>query len=153
MPVELTFSAWNREEFAGTTPQDGLVVSPAPPGQIVTRYLPKEANVITFGDTGGVLGAEDQNVTATLGQPFGWLSVTVDSVDSNTAVCGWDPAQDGSVGDAGFPSAQAGADLDKTCASVGDNVPVIGFAAWARSIAVNPDGSYGRIIAHSFSSM
>lgn len=158
MPVELTFVAYNREEGEETVTSDGLVVSPAPPGIIEARFLPKEANVITFGDTGGVLAASDQNITApTLIQPFGWLSVGVDSItddDTEIGVCEWDPSQDGSVGDSGFPSASAGAALDNECANFADagGVPVIGFAAWARSIAANPDGSYGRIIAHSFSS-
>ena len=151
MPVVLSFSAYNREEFAGSAPDEGLTVSPAPPGEITTAYLPKEANVITFGDTGGVLGAEDTNVSADLQQPFGWLSVSVDSVDDNVGICDWDGSEDGALGDAGFPSASAGAALTKTCTSLADpaGVPVIGFAAWARSIAANPDGSYGRIIAHS----
>ena len=30
------------------------------------------------------------------------------------------------------------------------NVPVIGFAAWSRKMAVNPDASYGRIVEHSY---
>jgi hypothetical protein len=151
MPVVLSFSAYNREEFAGASPDEGLTVSPAPPGEITTAFLPKEANVITFGDTGGVLDSEDTNVSADLQQPFGWLSVSVDSVDENVGICDWDGTEDGSLGDAGFPSASAGAALTKTCTSLADpaGVPVIGFAAWARSIAANPDGSYGRIVAHS----
>jgi len=153
MPVVLEFSAYNREEFAGTTPDDGLTVSPAPPGEITTAYLPKESNVITFGDTGGVLDAEDANVTADLQQPFGWLSVSVDSVDANIGICDWVGSEDatlGTLGQPGFPSANNGAALTKTCVSgTTGGVPAIGFAAWARSIAANPDGSYGRIIAHS----
>ena len=30
------------------------------------------------------------------------------------------------------------------------NVPVIGFAAWSRKMAANPDASYGRIVEHSY---
>lgn len=153
MPVVLGFQAYNREEFAGSAPGEGLTVSPAPPGEILTAYLPKEANVITFGDTGGVLDAEDTNITADLRQPYGWLSVSVDSVDDNIGLCDWDGAEDGSLGDAGFPSNAAGAALSKNCTAYtsanAGGVPVIGFAAWARSLASNPDGSYGRIIAHS----
>jgi hypothetical protein len=153
MPVVLEFSAWNREEFAGSAPDEDLTVSPAPPGEILTAYLPKEANVITFGDTGGVLDSSDANVSANLGQPFGWLSVSVDSVDDDIGLCDWDGTEDNSVGDAGFPSNAAGAALTKTCtpytSATAGGVPVIGFAAWGRSIAANPDGSYGRIIAHS----
>lgn len=149
MPVVLGFSAWNREEFAGASPEEGLTVSPAPPGEITTAYLPKEANVITFGDTGGVLDAEDTNITADLRQPFGWLSVSVDPVDNNIGLCDWDGSEDNL---APFPSNVAGQNLTKTCTTLSTDdggVPVIGFAAWARSIASNPDGSYGRIIAHS----
>ncbi|MEO1079811.1 MAG: hypothetical protein AAFY29_09665 [Pseudomonadota bacterium] len=148
MPVELNFAAWNREEFAGTAPDEDLTVSPAPPGEILTAFLPKEANVITFGDTGGILDMEDTNVSANLGQPFGWLSVSVDSVDDNIGLCDWVGSEDNG---AGFPSNTAGSNLTNVCSAFTDpgGVPVIGFAAWGRSIAANPDASYGRIIAHS----
>lgn len=156
MPVELEFQAWNREEFGGASPEEGLTVSPAPPGEITTAFLPKEANVITFGDTGGVLDAEDTNITADLRQPFGWLAVSVSSRNPDAiGLCDWVGSEDNGNGPNGepFPSNAAGADLTKNCvpytsANAG-GVPVIGFAAWARSIASNPDGSYGRIIAHS----
>jgi hypothetical protein len=29
-------------------------------------------------------------------------------------------------------------------------VPMVGFAAWVRNVAANPDASYGRAVAHSF---
>ncbi|MEM1190629.1 MAG: hypothetical protein AAGI72_19000 [Pseudomonadota bacterium] len=150
MPVVLEFAAWNREEFAGTAPEEDLTVSPAPPGEILTAFLPKEANVITFGDTGGILDMEDTNVSASLGQPFGWLSVSVDSVDDNIGLCDWVGSEDNGPS---FPSNAAGAALTNTCVpyttATAGGVPVIGFAAWGRSIEANPDASYGRIIAHS----
>ncbi|MEM1404583.1 MAG: hypothetical protein AAGG55_14695 [Pseudomonadota bacterium] len=149
MPVVLTFTAYNREEFRGTSPQGDLVVSPAPPGEIVTAYLPKEANVVTFGGN-SVLGQVDADVTADLGQPFGWVTASIASVDSDIRVCDWDLDQDNG---AGFPSASAGAALDVQCTSgLNTGIPVIGFAAWARSVAANPDASYGRIIEHSYTS-
>ena len=41
--------------------------------------------------------------------------------------------------------------LTLECTSVTNkNVPVIGFAAWSRKMAVNPDASYGRIVEHSY---
>ena len=37
------------------------------------------------------------------------------------------------------------------CTSVaGGNAPVIGFAAWSRQVAANPDASYGRVVEHSY---
>ena len=36
------------------------------------------------------------------------------------------------------------------CSPAGGNVPVIGFAAWSRKVAANPDASYGRIVEHSY---
>ena len=53
-------------------------------------YLPKVTNVITFGGNRSALGQSDRDVSADLGQPYGWLSAKVESRDSDVRVC--DPA-------------------------------------------------------------
>ncbi|KGE04736.1 hypothetical protein [Pseudohaliea rubra] len=153
IPVTATIVPYNREELTSTPEEGGLTVSPAPPGEVQRLVLPNETNVITFGnkDQNGVLGViGDVDITADLEQPYGWLSLEVASATTgDTAVCDWDVNTRVTNGEY---SAAAGADLTMTCSSVGGNVPMIGFAAWARQVAANPDASYGRIVAHSFES-
>ena len=147
IPVNANVAAYNREEL-GEIPEAGdLTVSPALPGQPTVLQLAKETNVITFGGN-EVLGVSDVDITADLGQNFGWLSLAVSPADPlNQAVCEWDgpdtPAGDESLG--------AGAALEMTCTAVTElAVPMVGFAAWVRNVAANPDASYGRAVAHSF---
>ena len=155
-PVELSFTAYNREAFQGTPAAGQLVVSSAPPGTVKKTYLPKVANVVSFGGN-SVLGRSDANVSASLGQPYGWVRASVKSVDSDVRVCDWDLSEDNGKGSgavaagARFPSAAAGRALSVRCSSVTNSgVPVIGFAAWSRRVAANPDASYGRIVEHSY---
>ncbi|MFN2288645.1 MAG: hypothetical protein ABR578_09980 [Chromatocurvus sp.] len=155
IPVEATISPYNREELAPTDPEGDLVVSPSPPGSVARLALAKEVNVISFGGN-SVLGVTDVDVSADLEQPFGWLSLSVDPAETylggTSAVCNWETGNE--IDGSGY-SAAAGAELEMTCASTGvtgTNVPMIGFAAWARQVAANPDASYGRIVAHSFTS-
>ena len=145
----MSFTAYNRETFSnqgGATPE--LVVSPAPPGTTVKTFLPRVANVITFGGN-SVLGRSDADVSASPGQPYGWVRASVKSIDSDVRVCDWNAAQD-NAGAAGFPGASAGNALSVSCVSASGRVPVIGFAAWSRRVAANPDVSYGRIVEHSY---
>lgn len=158
IPVTATVVPYNREELTSTAPEGDLTVSPALPGEATKLQLKKEVNVITFGGN-SVLGVSDVDVTADLGQNFGWLSLAVESKSGDDAkVCEWDDSLDLGTSDPGFGPQLADADLLALmdCASatslVSTAVPMIGFAAWARSVAANPDASYGRIIAHSFSS-
>ena len=105
------------------------------------------ANVITFGGK-RVFGAMAHNIDVDLGQPYGWVSARVRSRDADVRVCDWDRKQDNA---AGFPGATAGRALTLECTALTNkNVPVIGFAAWSRKMAVNPDASYGRIVEHSY---
>ena len=70
-PVELSFTAYNRENSpneGGAAPE--LVVSPAPPGTTVRTFLPRVANVITFGSR-GVLGRSDANVASNPDASYG----------------------------------------------------------------------------------
>ena len=156
-PVQLSFTAYNRENSpneGGAAPK--LVVSPAPPGTTVRTFLPRVANVITFGGK-SVLGRSDANVDANLGQPYGWLKARVTSRDTDIKVCDWDLKEDNArsakaIADgARFPSAAAGNALTLRCTALTNTgVPVIGFAAWSRKVAANPDASYGRIVEHSY---
>ena len=148
LPVELAFTAYNREQRADTvTPTAELVVSPTAPTTMPKTYLPQVANVITFGGK-RVFGAMAHNIDVDLGQPYGWVSARVRSRDADVRVCDWDRQQDNA---AGFPGAAAGRALTVECTAVANkNVPVIGFAAWSRRVAANPDASYGRIVEHSY---
>ena len=150
LPVELTYKAYNREA-ATTPPSSGggtLVPGPQPPAPVpVGTFLPKVANVITFGNN-SVLGQTDANVNANLGQPFGWVNAELTS-QAGVRVCNWNQAQDAGAAPT-TPGATAGAALTLTCTSVMGAAPVIGFAAWSRRVATNPNASYGRIVEHSY---
>jgi hypothetical protein len=153
LPVQVTFDAYDREEGEPDPVSGDLTVSPALPGERVVTLLEKEVNVITFAGA-EVLGVSDVDVDAGLDQPFGWLELAVESQSGSSMadpkVCNWNYADD----TAGGPQAPDSVllDLNDSCDSVTGNVPVIGFAAWARNVAANPDASYGRIVSHSFTS-
>ena len=148
IPVIADITIFNREEQGEITEEGDLVVSPAPPGVTQALLLEKETNVISFGGN-SVLGQTDVDLTVDLGQPYGWLSLAVASQGAgDQGICAWDPAGDAIPGD---ESLAAGLLLEQTCAAPANTgVPMIGFAAWARSVAANPDASYGRIVGHSF---
>ena len=94
------------------------------------------------------MGASDAEVSADLGQSYGWVSARLKSVDDDLRVCDWDFANDRSTG---FGAAAGEALKDAlVCTSVTGAVPVIGFAAWSRRVAANPAASYGRIVEHSY---
>ena len=145
LPVKLTYAAYNREEFRGAVSAGTLVVSPQPPSARAETYLTKVANVIGFGGR-SVLGQTDADVTANLGQPFGWVVAQL-KPQKDPKVCRWDPSQDSTS-----PSAAAADELTLDCTTTDatGHAPVIGFAAWSRQVAANPDASYGRIVEHSY---
>ena len=143
LPIELAFTVYDRESHSA---EDAEPQSTAPATTVKTT-LPKVANVIAFGGN-NVFGSIDHNIDAGQGQPYGWVGARVTSRDADIKVCDWDRAQDNA---AGFPSAAAGRALTVACTALTNkNVPVIGFAAWSRRVAVNPDASYGRIVEHSY---
>lgn len=153
IPVEATVTAWDREEFSPVALGGETVVSPSLPGAAQKTLLEKEVNVLTFGP-GSVLGVVDNNIPSPPGD-FGWLTMSLLSQSGaatpDVRVCDWDYAQN-AVGDVGPRVSDAQLGLLQTCTttSASGNVPVIGFAAWARSVAANPDASYGRIVEHSY---
>ena len=155
LPVALDFTAYSREGRSNSiAPAAELVVSPGFASTLPKTYLPKVANVIGFSEGSGAdsaFGPVDARVAADLGRPYGWLSARVSSRDDDIKVCDWDRAQDnGRVSGEGFPGAAAGRALSVTCSAVTNKaVPVIGFAAWSRRVATNPEASYARIVAHS----
>jgi hypothetical protein len=148
IPVNATVVPYNREELTIIPDSGELTVSPALPGQPQVLQLAKETNVITFGGN-NVLGVSDVDISADLAQPFGWLSLAVAPADPlEQAICAWDGGTDAAPGDEGLP---AGAAQIMTCNAVVETaVPMVGFAAWVRNVAANPDASYGRAVAHSF---
>ena len=149
MPVEVDFSAYNREAFkTGDDSAPELVTSPAPPGAVKKTYLPKVANVVSFGDN-RVLGQSDATISADMGQPYGWVRARVKSVDTQIQVCDWDFADDISRS-FGATAGDALKDTLRCSPVTHTGVPVIGFAAWSRRVAANPEASYGRIVEHSY---
>ena len=148
----MEFTAYNREQRTDTVTATGeLVVSPTAPTTRPKTYLPHVANVITFGGK-RVFGQAAHNIDVDLGQPYGWVSARVTSRDTDIKVCDWDRKQDnGQVSGAAFPGAAAGRALTLACTALTNKgVPVIGFAAWSRKMAANPEASYGRIVEHSY---
>ena len=156
LPIELTLMPYNRNggttaPTAPTGPTGTLVPGPQPPAPPAPpapkTSLAKVANVITFGGN-SVLGQSDTNVNADLGQPFGWVKAKLMS-QKDPGICNWSGPDSSSPG-AGAPA------LSMTCSSadtvIGGYAPVIGFAAWSRKVATNPNASYGRIVEHSYTS-
>ena len=147
IPVTASVVPYNREELSIIPEEGDLVVSPSLPGQPAVTRLEKEVNVITFGGN-EVLGVSDVDITADLIQPFGWLSLAVTSQSGTNAVCEWDTALEAAPGG---ESASAGAAMEMSCTTVTNaQVPMVGYAAWVRNVAANPDASYGRAVDHSF---
>ena len=103
--------------------------------------------MITFAGK-RVFGAMAHNIDVDLGQPYGWVSARVRSRGADLRMCDWDRAQGNGVS---FHGVAAGRALTVACTALTNkNVPVIGFAAWSRRVAANPDASYGRIVEHSY---
>ena len=152
LPVALHVTAYSREAFAGPVAASELVVSPAPPAAVQATYLPRSVNVLTLGGRpgAGALGHSDAHIDVDRGQPYGWVSARVTSADRDVRVCDWDFANDASTS-SGF-GAPAGAALtgSMVCSALAGGVPVIGFTAWSRRVAANPEASYGRIVEHSY---
>jgi hypothetical protein len=154
LPVRASLSAYDREEGEPDPAEEDLTVSPALPGERSVTTLDKEVNVLTFGGN-NVLGVSDVDIDAGLSQPYGWLSLAVtsqaDQATPDPQTHCWTYAN--AVANPG-PQADDAVllSLNEACTSVSSVVPMIGFAAWARNVAANPDASYGRIVAHSFTS-
>lgn len=141
IPLTAQFTVYDREEQGIISASGELVVSPQLPGVIATTSLPQEVNVIEWG-VAPVLDAENvTTVTVPDSAVNGWASLAVTAAAAKTqAVCDFvdDP------NDPGTTIADCVAVADETL------VPMVGFVAWERSFATNPDANYGRIIEHSY---
>ena len=155
IPVTAQFAIWDREEDLLTVEGDrGVVVSPSIPGVVPTTQLKYEVNVIHWAPEREVLASEyDISVdTSLLDAVSGWAELKVTSKKSaglagsaTQDICLWNvPGYDPIIDD---PN-----DLMSCVTPVQGDVPMVGFVAWERSFAENPDGNYGRAVAHSFTS-
>lgn len=145
LPVTATFEFWDREEQQTSTPEDGLVISPATGDAPASTQLPHEVNVIKWHDTGlgnddvvGVLNSQygtSADVSA-LGAENGWAELAISATTTKTQkVC--------ELGNTAGTAA--------TCNDITSiPVPMVGFAAWQRTLPNDLSASYGRIIDHAF---
>jgi hypothetical protein len=140
LPVALSIKVWDREEGTFTTPDSGLVISPATSTTPGNDTLVNEVNVIqwTDGATEEVLPsqyAKKYDVSA-LGADFGWASLGVTASSSKTqGIFNWA---------ASTPVLRSFTPLTNV------EVPIVGFVAWERSFPADPSANYGRIIEHSY---
>ncbi|TCO74900.1 hypothetical protein [Chromatocurvus halotolerans] len=147
IPLSATFMVYDREEGGITQESGDLVVSPTPPAEFEQDILPREVNVIEWGNS-PVLGSAEPRSVTTPDEPFGWARLVVESDPRKTSqrICDW-PNASYDVNSPDFEPSDI-----MTCASVeaGGRVPMVGFTAWARSFEANPASNYGRIIEHSY---
>ena len=141
LPVELFIDVWNREEGTFSSPDSGLVISPAVTDRPSEDTLENEVNVIqwTDGSSEEVLPsqyAKSYDVSA-LGAEFGWAELSVS------------PAGNKTQGIYNFLQSNI-ADAPVFDSVVNTAVPIVGFVAWERSFPANPDANYGRIVEHSY---
>jgi len=153
IPLTASFSVWDREEQSIVGPAGDLVVSPSLPGQPTFTLLDKEVNVIEWG-VAPVLDAPSSITVSTPPESVnGWARLSVSPWPGTAqAVC--DFAQV-------IPGTQlAPLAVATTCSArqangtpvVPGQIPMVGFVAWERSFAANPDANYGRIVEHSYTS-
>jgi hypothetical protein len=138
IPLTAEFTVYDREEQGIISASGELVVSPQLPGTIATTSLPLEVNVIEWGVAPVLNGENPTTVSVPDAAVNGWASLAVTSSAAKTqAVCDF-------VADPNNPV---------LCTPVSnEGVPMVGFVAWERSFATNPDANYGRIIEHSYQS-
>ena len=141
IPLTAQFTVYDREEQGIISASGELVVSPQLPGVIATTSLPQEVNVIEWG-VAPVLDAEDvTTVTVPEAAVNGWASLAVVASTAKTqAICDF-------IDD---PNAPGSTIADCTAVADPTLVPMVGFVAWERSFAANPDANYGRIVEHSY---
>jgi hypothetical protein len=142
LPVGLSIDVWNREEGTFSSPDGGLVISPATSFAPDQDTLENEVNVIqwTDGSSPVVLpsGVAKQYDVSALGAEFGWAELSVSSAPNKTQGI--------------YNFLQSGATGLPTFDSVVNPVPIVGFVAWERSFPSDPSANYGRIVEHSYGS-
>ena len=143
LPVELTIRVWDREEQTFSTPDSGLVISPATTTTPGSDILENEVNVLQWTD-GSIepvlesIYAKKYDVSA-LGAENGWAKLSVEAPDNKTqGIYNWSD------------SITAEYAVFDSLANI--NIPIVGFVAWERSFPSDPSANYGRIVEHSYES-
>ena len=159
IPVTAAFSIWDREEDNLTINSDrDVVISPSIPGVVPTTQLKYEVNVLHWSPERPVIDSDYAiNIdTSLLDAVSGWAKLTVKSQTvagvsgSVQNICNW--SINGGAGWDPRPGVTDPNDI-VVCDGVAKGaVPMVGFVAWERSFPDNPDGNYGRAVAHSFES-
>ncbi len=144
LPLTITPLVYDREEQSETVPNDQIVISPTPPGTVVTNELYYEVNVIQWGSKPVLDAAASTAITVDLkGAVNGWAQLDMTSTKLTTqAVCNYVI-----TANADATKAATGA---LTCDTATGSAPIVGFAAWQRSFEANPDANYGRAIGNSY---
>jgi hypothetical protein len=143
LPVELTIRVWDREEQTFSTPDSGLVISPATTTTPGSDILENEVNVLQWTD-GSIepvlesIYAKKYDVSA-LGAENGWAKLSVEAPDNKTqGIYNWSD------------SIAATYAVFDSLSNI--NIPIVGFVAWERSFPSDPSANYGRIVEHSYES-
>ena len=166
LPVRAVLDVWDREENVAVSPPGDrdTVVSPAIPGQPKpTTQLRYEVNVIHWGEevVDSIYDEVDVSGLLALLAPAnsGWAKLTISSnqVPGQTrpyqSVCTWDGGYfEGPLDLPGAPNYDPNDPMTCVPGDAEGAPPMIGFVAWQRSFPENPDGNYGRAVAHSFES-
>lgn len=142
IPLTASFVVYDREEGELAVDPGDLVFSPTIPGIVPTVTLDKEVNVIQWADESVLQAPTTILVPVPEGATNGWAELTVTAADRTLTggqeIC--DFALD--------PNSPVG--VSSVCTAAAGGVPLVGFVAWQRSFAANPDANYGRIIDHSY---
>jgi hypothetical protein len=139
IPLTATFTVYDREERGIVIEGGDLVVSPSLPGSPDVTTLVSEVNVVEWGVAPVLDAPVSITVTAPADATNGWANLSVVSDTTKTqSVCDFNADPNNPI----------------VCVAVDDDqdVPMVGFVAWERSFAANPDANYGRIVDHSYTS-
>jgi len=169
--VTITMTSWDREEATYTiTPDDDIVVSPAPPGAIIpTAALDEEVNILRISDDGadsvGAFSNAEAAVVSANGYESGWARLTL-AGNANKKACDYAPYAKPTTGtesvrydndarvavDATTKKAlETNMAWNKSTVSSGDvDVFTLGYAAWKKVRADEPGANYGRAVEHSW---
>jgi hypothetical protein len=165
--VEITMSSWDREEATYViTPEDDIVVSPAPPGAIVpTTTLDEEVNVLRVSDEGsdsvGAFDNAEAAVVSANGFESGWARLTLEG-NAGKYACDYSPYEAVGAGKVSVRYHTKAVNTDPTKGAVQqnmawnksavatDNVLTLGYAAWKKVRADEPGANYGRAVEHTW---
>ncbi len=138
IPLTANFTVYDREEMGIAVAPGELVFSPTIPGTTPSVTLNQEVNVIQWASESVLNAPTTIVVPVPAGAENGWASLAVTPTTAHgQQVCNFN------VTDPNGPAMTCVEDV------VADTIPLVGFVAWERSFAANPDANYGRIIDHS----